>query len=67
MKTKYKHFRFDGRLAHHIRFPDDYKHKLACSHCGVVFGAKRWDASTCSSQCRQGEYRKRKGERVGIN
>ncbi len=60
MKTKYKREGYSKGLLHHLRFPEDYKHQNICQYCLDRFGAKRYDAKYCSSQCRQAEYRYRR-------
>lgn len=60
MKTKYKSESYSKRLTHHLQYPREYKHQIICGYCRDVFGAKRYDAKYCSSQCRQAEYRYRR-------
>lgn len=60
-KTKRKfwdNYREEPRdLAHHLKYPADYKHQIRCGYCSDIFGASRSNAVFCSSQCRQGHYR----------
>ncbi len=57
--TKRKVTKLTGKKSFHLRFPECFGNQVTCVYCLELFGAKRSDASFCSSQCRQAEYRYR--------